>query len=205
MDFFAQTYKQPSSEPRHSKHSPLHSPSRSTSQEGAAQGYGCEANAHLRRASFGLESDIGPRHPFIFSHFHHQNRDHDGVGAFSVKNHNKKNGNDTIAETELASTVETIPAAPKGMDSSSSATSPLDTPRITRRASVSNPCLLHHTNSDGRGVVRAPVMPPAMSMSSPQLSESPPQAESFGPLDDSCAPRRRSFSLTIESTASEDQ
>ncbi|KAG0254287.1 hypothetical protein BG011_005835 [Mortierella polycephala] len=200
MDFFAQTYKQPNNEPRYSGHSTRYPPPRSTSREGAAQGYGCEANAHLRRASFGLESDIGPRHPLMLSHHHHQNPDHYGAGASFTKNPKKKNDNSIIPDTELATTTESVTVAPEDMDLSLSKTTPTITPRITRRASVSNPCLLHHTNSDGSGAVRAPVMPSTVSMSSPQRLDDVPQTESYGPLDDSRARPRRSFSLTIEST-----
>ncbi|KAF9972619.1 hypothetical protein BGZ65_009708, partial [Modicella reniformis] len=57
MDFFAQTYNN-SQHPEGSRtvHSPLQSP-RSV-HEGTCQGYGTEVNAHLRRASSGLESDV---------------------------------------------------------------------------------------------------------------------------------------------------
>ncbi|KAG0295127.1 hypothetical protein BGZ96_012514, partial [Linnemannia gamsii] len=46
---------------------------------------------------------------------------------------------------------------------------------LQRRTSVSNPCLLHHTNTNGSGTVRPPIMP--RSMSSPHTDHSPADHE----------------------------
>ncbi|KAF9284161.1 hypothetical protein BGZ68_004856 [Mortierella alpina] len=151
MDFFAQAYN---TDAPSGKDSPMHSPR--PHGEGAAQGYGCEANAHLRRASLGLEIDQRPRALFGYT------TRHGAAGSPSSKNtHQRSEHSNVMASPSYANE-----------DSSHnmrSSPSPSATPTFShsRRTSVSNPCLLHHTNSNGRGVVRPPIM--LQSYSSPQL------------------------------------
>ncbi|KAG0327635.1 hypothetical protein BGZ99_007216 [Dissophora globulifera] len=199
MDFFAQAYNRSESPPPLAKHSPVHSP-RSPS-EGACRGYGSESNAHLRRASSGLESDV-PRHSFphfqhgMFGHLlHHHDHDSDQdhpvttvpenspmhlttpttVGTTPVhKNHDfsyfslgrhtgtaggggggQEHRTENSAEANRASSTRS--PVPLG--------SPVSSPGMNRRTSVSNPCLLNHVNLSGGGVVRPPTMPQSVSYS----------------------------------------
>ncbi|KAF9583037.1 hypothetical protein BGW38_010375 [Lunasporangiospora selenospora] len=164
MDFFAQAYnRQPRAASPLPTETSLASHGRYAS-EGACQGYGTEANAHLRRASSGLES------PSVKNTHYGRAGDY-----FSFTSTTAEPGNSPrsamIASppASRSSTTATSPTSmsPGGVQASSSPrwASPPATPQ--RRTSVSNPCLLHHTNSNGGGVVRAPVMP--QSLGSPQI------------------------------------
>ncbi|KAF8925866.1 hypothetical protein EDD21DRAFT_105787 [Dissophora ornata] len=190
MDFFAQAYSERSETP-HAKDSPLHSP---RSPEGTCRGYGCEANAHLRRASIGLEADV-PRHPSyapppphgIVGHLfrHHDNTGraspvvekitetfHKGLdfGHFSFGR--KHSPLQEHHEAATAATAATNAAQSNSASANLPVMSPVGSrtamPTPRRRASVSNPCLLKHVNSDGSGAVRPPMMP--QSLSSSQLN-----------------------------------
>ncbi|KAG0062045.1 hypothetical protein BGZ89_010975 [Linnemannia elongata] len=102
MDFFAKAYtEEPQSDPS------LYMDSSKYSTRRTGQGYGCESNSHLRRAS-------------------------------SVSHDAHAVGKDCTSPTS---------------------------PSLHRRTSVSNPCLLHHTNTNGSGCVRPPIMPRTMSSS----------------------------------------
>ncbi|KAF8948647.1 hypothetical protein BGZ47_003581 [Haplosporangium gracile] len=150
MDFFAQAYSdEPQSDATQYKDSSKYSPHR------AGQGYGCESNSHLRRASSGLEADLGQKHFHGFSH--HPAQDHNTVGSPSIKNNHQENErHNTFVNT--GASVVSHDAYTVDVDS----TTP-SLPSLNRRTSVSNPCLLHHTNSNGSGSVRPPIMPRTMS------------------------------------------
>ncbi|KAG0354234.1 hypothetical protein BC939DRAFT_475082 [Gamsiella multidivaricata] len=175
MDFFAQAYDNgPKSENvLYSKDSPLHSPK--APNEGVCQGYGSELNAHLRRASSGLESDVPRLQPGVLGHFlhrhHHQN--HEDIGRVSplpMSGVHLFGGHSYFSLARTASPVQELPTKPE-----SHSTAEGNSPRVllSRRTSVSNPCLLHHTNSNGDGVVRPPVMPRSVSSGSHQSHEAP--------------------------------
>ncbi|KAF8952835.1 hypothetical protein BGZ46_003363, partial [Entomortierella lignicola] len=159
MDFFASAYTSPSlnqpNQPHHHHHD----------QEKPCQGYGCEANAHLRRASLGLESDVtSPRShqsQFSFGQIHHKNYDSNDTFYNKDKNNDANNGSKEGCYFMLH---ENTPSPP-----------PKKLPTSPKRA-VSNPCLLHHTNSYGDGVVQTPVMPTSFSFHLKQgstISENP--------------------------------
>ncbi|KAF9349797.1 hypothetical protein BGX26_011960 [Mortierella sp. AD094] len=147
MDFFASAYNAESHNP------PIQSPR--SMHEGAGQGYGCEANAHLRRASLGLESDIpssrSHHSQFSYGQVHHKNYDSNDASTTLNKDTNKKGDGSHFA---LSASPTSSPPPNK---------SPTSVPSFQRRTSVSNPCLLHHTNTEGSGVVRPPVMPRSFS------------------------------------------
>ncbi|KAG0045205.1 hypothetical protein BGZ83_009563 [Gryganskiella cystojenkinii] len=206
MDFFAQAYNR-SKSPGNintgsgAKVSPLHSPRTPYVCEGVGQGYGCEANAHLRRASSGLECDIGPG-PYAFQHqgglnhgygdhnhnqpsnaLHHQQhhrqpstprqgRSSGGVASPAMKTTHQAQNEDSYFSSAVGSSSAFDARSPTQISLGTALTpgSPMtSTPH--RRTSVSNPCLLHHTNAHGGGAVRPPVMP--YSLSSPRLTDDP--------------------------------
>ncbi|CAO3570128.1 unnamed protein product [Mortierella alpina] len=188
MDFFAQAY---TTDTHSGRNSPLHSPR--TPREGAAQGYGCEANAHLRRASLGLEIDDRPRAMFGY------HTCHGAATSPSSKNSHRGNEHSNV-----------MASSPHGNEDSShtmrSSPSPADTPTSShsRRTSVSNPCLLHHTNSNGRGVVRPPTM--LQSHSSPMLLSGISQLHGQDTASSSSRPQpqtRSSFSYGHQPTIAE--
>ncbi|GJJ78038.1 hypothetical protein EMPS_10397 [Entomortierella parvispora] len=177
MDFFAQAYTHPSGNDNTggSKVSPAHSPRTSPYIcEGAGQGYGCEANQHLRRASSGLECDVGLS-TYLQNHNQHSHhpatskQDRGSIGSPAAKTTHQGQSKDLYVSTSPASSSYDV--------HSSSRTLP-QSPALHRRTSVSNPCLLHHTNAQGGGVVRTPVMP--LSLSSPRIVEGGEQDESGG-------------------------
>ncbi|KAK5815324.1 hypothetical protein F5H01DRAFT_345520 [Linnemannia elongata] len=152
MDFFAKAYtEEPQPDPS------LYMDSSKYSTRRTGQGYGCESNSHLRRASSGLEADLGQKHFLGFSH--HPTHDHNTVGSPSIKNSHQGNERHNISVRTGASIVS-HDAHAVGKD----CTSPTS-PSLHRRTSVSNPCLLHHTNTNGSGCVRPPIMPRTMSSS----------------------------------------
>ncbi|KAG0315165.1 hypothetical protein BGZ97_008526 [Linnemannia gamsii] len=151
MDFFAHAY---STEPEADSAKSRDSSKNSTRRTG--QGYGCESNSHLRRASFGLEADLGQKHFYGFSH--HPAQDHNAVGSPSIKNSHQGNERHKISVNTGASVVSHDTNTVDLEDSTPLSTS------LKRRTSVSNPCLLHHTNTNGSGSVRPPIMPRTMSM-----------------------------------------
>jgi len=195
MDFFAQAYNRSESPLPQEPQLP---------HEGTCQGYGSESNAHLRRASSGLEMDV-PRHfpqipvRFVAHLLHH----HHGQGG--PVTHDMKAASPIAAPT----TTTTAPAVTSGVlpnlkdhdfsyfsvgrltggqeihphrtENNVEANtpplgSPLSTPALNRRASVSNPCLLNHVNSNGMGVVRPPAMPQSVSYS---MNEGDPLSPTF--------------------------
>ncbi|KAI1319280.1 hypothetical protein EDD11_004417 [Mortierella claussenii] len=186
MDFYAQAYTTDSrAESPNFKHSPLQSPR--NQHEGVCQGYGSEANAHLRRASSGLESDMGHR---LHSYSSYSSSSHPNTGGNKGCEHTGHAGNrsDYSSPSLIKSTHQGSEHSYFSLGASSyashdphhridsgeastaqTANSPLSSPSLHRKTSVSNPCLLHHTNSNGSGVVRPPVMP--HTRSSAQLSE----------------------------------
>ncbi|KAF9432647.1 hypothetical protein BGZ76_010515 [Entomortierella beljakovae] len=139
MDFFASSYSS-------GTHTPTRARINRSGSEHTAQGYGSETNAHLRRASSGLEIDIiSPkdlRETFSFEKVH-KNYDNDDL-------HSKGKVPEDISLPQSES--------PKG-------TSPIGSPSYQRRTAVSNPCLLHHTNTSGGGTVQSPIMPRSFSFS----------------------------------------
>ncbi|KAG9066309.1 hypothetical protein KI688_001532 [Linnemannia hyalina] len=149
MDFFAKAYTdEPQSIIQHKDSSKY-------STHCAGQGYGCESNSHLRRASSGLEADLGQKHFHGFGFSHHPAQDHNAVGSPLIKNSHQGNERHNISvNTRAAVASHGANAVDVG---STDPTSPHN------RTSVSNPCLLHHTNSHGSGSVRPPIMPRTMS------------------------------------------
>ncbi|KAF9112933.1 hypothetical protein BGX27_002560 [Mortierella sp. AM989] len=157
MDFFASAYINESSNP------PMNTPH--SMQERAGQGYGRETNAHLRRASLGLESDItssnSHRSQFSYGQVHHKNYDSNDINSPSDKDTNKKESDGSYFSLSVSPT------------SSPSTTSPTSAPSFQRRTSVSNPCLLHHTNTGDGGAVRSPTMPRSYSFNLKQQEKAP--------------------------------
>ncbi|KAG0273426.1 hypothetical protein BGZ95_010754 [Linnemannia exigua] len=157
MDFFAQAYSaEPESDYTVSKDSSKNSTRRT------GQGYGCESNSHLRRASSGLEADLGQKHFHGFSQ--HPAQDHNAVGSPSIKNSHQGNERSHMSINTTAAASHEAKAVDVNCSSPCS-------PSLNRRSSVSNPCLLHHTNTNGSGSVRPPIMP--RTMSSPHTASSP--------------------------------
>ncbi|KAF9143657.1 hypothetical protein BGX30_015117 [Mortierella sp. GBA39] len=151
MDFFAQAY---TDEPQLDAQ---HMDSSKYSTHCTGQGYGCESNSHLRRASSGLEADLGQKHFHGFGFSHHPAQDHNAVGSPLAKNIHQGNERHNISVNVRA----TVVSHDANTVDVSSTTPTL--PSLHRRTSVSNPCLLHHTNSNGSGCVLPPVMPRTMS------------------------------------------
>ncbi|KAG0371953.1 hypothetical protein BGX24_000951 [Mortierella sp. AD032] len=189
MDFFAQAYSaEPDSDITVSKDSSKYS------TRYAGQGYGCESNSHLRRASSGIEADLGQKHFHGFSH--HAGQDHNAVGSPSIKNSHQGNERShmSISTTAAAASHEA-----KAVDVDCSFPC---SPSLNRRTSVSNPCLLHHTNSNGSGSVRPPVMP--RTLSSPHTSHGSAHLESqASPRDRPESDHGRSFSTVHQPTIAE--
>ncbi|KAF9911169.1 hypothetical protein BX616_010653 [Lobosporangium transversale] len=185
MDFYAEAYgrdaRSESPLPKNSSHFP---------HEGVCQGYGSEANAHLRRASSGLEKDMG-RHLHGSGHgdSHSNTKNYEqyrssglpasgkgnegfyfSLGATpterSHQSHQAHHGTDPAkipsADTSANPTANMNPSANTDADVPTK-------PSYNRKTSVSNPCLLHHTNTNGSGTVRSPAMP--RSLSSSQFSD----------------------------------
>ncbi|KAF9396356.1 hypothetical protein BGX21_009564 [Mortierella sp. AD011] len=186
MEFFASAYNNNKASHNLPKQSPQ------PTRECAGQGYGCEANAHLRRASLGLESDItSPQShhtQFSYGRVHHKNYGNNGGN----NKDSKKNGDKSyfsLSATPSGSPRTSPPPSPPPASSprnnsfrgrsprshspqsyspgdysprGNSPSSPVCMMPPLRRASVSNPCLLHHTNTEGGGV-RSPVMPRSFS------------------------------------------
>ncbi|KAF9545874.1 hypothetical protein EC957_010378 [Mortierella hygrophila] len=151
MDFFAQSY---SEEPQ-SDTQLMDSSKYSTHCTG--QGYGCESNSHLRRASSGLEADLGQKHFHGFRLSHHPAQDYNAVGSPLIKNSHQGNERHNVSFNTRASVVShEANAVDVGCTSPTS-------PPLHNRTLVSNPCLLHHTNTNGSGSVRPPTMPRTMS------------------------------------------
>ena len=160
----------------------------------AGQGYGCESNSHLRRASSGLEADLGQKHFHGFSH--HSAQDHNAVGSPLIKNSHQGNERHNISVNTRA-TVVSHDAHAVDVD----CTTP-SSPSLHRRTSVSNPCLLHHTNSNGSGSVRPPVMP--RTMSSPRTEHGFAHPENQGSKQDHPeSGHGRSFSAVHQPTIAE--
>ncbi|KAF9912632.1 hypothetical protein EC991_010058 [Linnemannia zychae] len=162
MDFFAQAYStEPESDSACSKDSSKYS------VRATGQGYGSESNSHLRRASSGIEADLGQKHFHGFSH--HSTQDHNAVGAPAIKNSHQGNERSGISVNTGAAVSHEAKAVDVNCTTPSS-------PSLNRRTSVSNPCLLHHTNSNGSGYVRPPIMP--RTMSSPHTDQGSARVES---------------------------
>ncbi|KAF9103734.1 hypothetical protein BGX29_002982 [Mortierella sp. GBA35] len=165
MDFFAQAY---SDEPLSDVADYSKDSSKYSTTQHAGQGYGCESNSHLRRASSGLEADLGQKHFYGFSHY--PTHDYNAIGSPAVKNSHQGNERSPISVNTGAAVALSHDA--KTVDVDSATTTPIS-PSIVRRTSVSNPCLLHHTNSNGSGSVRPPTMPRTLS---PPRTEHTPSA-----------------------------
>ncbi|KAF9130570.1 hypothetical protein BGW39_002926 [Mortierella sp. 14UC] len=191
MDFFAQAYTtEPESDSGLSKDSSKYSTRRT------GQGYGCETNSHLRRASSGIEADLGHKHLQGLSH--HPAQDHNAVGSPPIKN--SLQGNER-AHISINTSAAAVPHEAKAKAADVKCTSP-SSPSFNRRTSVSNPCLLHHTNSNGSGSVRPPIMP--RSMSSPHTDQGSARFESHAsPKDRPESGHGRSFSAVHQPTIAE--
>lgn len=158
MDFFAQAYtdKRPNSPTPQSPH---------TSQGGI--GYGCEANAHLRRASSGLEAEYG-HNPRASSYSSYSSSSpawmnerpkyvtHDARGDVD---HPKDKDKDSTPANYTSTAHNATDRTSSSDVHHGSVRSPL-----YRRTSLTNPCLLHHTNAGG--AVQSPQMPKSASSSS---------------------------------------
>ncbi|KAF9321660.1 hypothetical protein BG003_000543 [Podila horticola] len=170
MDFFAEAYtaKRTDSPQAHT----------SRNQQGGV-GYGCESNAHLRRASSGLEAEYGhSSRDTSFSHSSYSSSSPAWIHERQPKyvTHKDARGevdhptdrDSTPANYTLAAhnATERTPASPDASLHPGSIRSPL-----YRRTSLTNPCLMHHTSTGG--AVRPPQMP--KSASSGSLLDSPRQ------------------------------
>ncbi|KAG0022888.1 hypothetical protein BGZ81_008339 [Podila clonocystis] len=171
MDFFAEAYAQKrSNSPQPHSHPSPH----------GGVGYGCETNAHLRRASSGLEAAYG-RNPrgFLSPSSYSSNSSawmnerqpkyvthQDAQG--DVDHPKDKDFTPTNYTSAAHNTTDRSPASHNASLHSGSIRSPL-----YRRASLTNPCLMHHTPMGGA------VQPPLMlkSASSGSLLDSPRQEE----------------------------
>ncbi|KAF9002618.1 hypothetical protein CPC16_004700 [Podila verticillata] len=187
MDFFAQAY----TDKRAS--SPKPQPPR-TSQGGI--GYGCESNSHMRRASSGLEAEYGhnPRASSYSSCYSSSSPAWMNEGPKYVT-HDARGDVDHPNDKDSTPTNYTL-AARNATDRTSSSDVHNGSVRspLYRRTSLTNPCLLHHTNAGG--TVRPPQMPKSASSSS--LLDSPRQE-----ADHHSHPRF--FSHTEPSTITEGQ
>lgn len=208
MDFFAQAYSNEQGQPSDGRRptQPLYSP-HPRYEGGTCQGYGSERNAHLRRASSGLEVGVprvhqlspsplsghnqpshGSGYGYGYSTFaahrkHHQNYDETQqpplsppgpkVTIFSnTVHHGKTDPLFSLGKcgcpAESSHEPDHSSVISPGMDhgnkySDGSSTHGTSRPVQRRRATVSNPCLLHHINTDGSGVVHPPFMPQSLS------------------------------------------
>ncbi|KAG0090633.1 hypothetical protein BGZ93_008533 [Podila epicladia] len=161
MDFFAEAYanKRASSPKPHS----------SRNQQGGV-GYGCEANAHLRRASIGLEDEYGQSNPRDFASSYcsysssspawmkeRQPKYAARQGARGEVDHpNDRDSTPTNYTSAAHNATDRRPASPNTSLHPGSIRHPL-----YRRTSLTNPCLMHHTSTGG--AVRPPMMPKSAS------------------------------------------
>ncbi|KAG0040034.1 hypothetical protein BGZ82_005684 [Podila clonocystis] len=171
MDFFAEAYtdKRTNSPQLHSHRTPH-----------GGVGYGCETNAHLRRASSGLEAAYGHNPRGFLSSSSYSSSSSAWMNERQPKyvTHQDAQGDvDHPKDKDLTPTnytsaaqnaTDRTPASHDASLHSGSIRSPL-----YRRASLTSPCLMHHTSTGG--AVRPPLMP--KSTSSGSLLDSPRQEE----------------------------
>ncbi|KAF9302122.1 hypothetical protein BGZ74_005768 [Mortierella antarctica] len=156
MDFFAEAYT--------NKRASSPKPPHPRTQQGGV-GYGCEANAHLRRVSIGLEAEYGQSNPRGYSPHSYCSYSSSSPAWMSERQPKYATHQDARGEVDHPKDRDSTPtnytsAAHNATDrrSDSPDTSPGSTRHtLYRRASFTNPCLMHHTNTEG--AVRPPMMP----------------------------------------------
>ncbi|KAF9917303.1 hypothetical protein FBU30_000804 [Linnemannia zychae] len=162
MDFFAQAFNTESElDTSQLKDTSKYSTCR------AGQGYGCESNSHLRRASSGLEADLGPKHYYDITEINQKYKVYDSPLVKNSLQRNEPTHMSINTGADVTHNTNTI--------DDSNSTSPTS-PMLRRRTSVSNPCLLHHTNTNGSGSVRSPVMPRSMTFPTLERSKDTPKS-----------------------------